>query len=129
MYLCYQHNIYLLFLPLHSSHMLQPLGLSVFSSLKSHYRKEVGYLTLLTDSSPLGKRNFLICYYKARKEALSAENIKNRWKATGLWPKSVAKSLMSPLFLENSNKAKDIPQQALESLNRDSRFDWNIEAS
>jgi 4-hydroxybenzoate polyprenyltransferase len=37
MFLCYQHNIYLLFLPPHSSHVLQPLDLSVFSSLKSRY--------------------------------------------------------------------------------------------
>jgi 4-hydroxybenzoate polyprenyltransferase len=129
MYLCYQHNIYLLFLPPHSSHVLQPLDLSVFSSLKSHYRKEVGYLTLLTDSSPLGKQNFLACYQKARREALSAKNIKNGWKATGLWPKSMAKPLMSPLLLENSNRAKETPQQALQSLPGGSEVDWNGGAS
>ena len=84
MYLCYQHNIHLLFLPPHTSHVLQPLDLSVFSALKSWYRKEVGYLTLLTDSSPIGKQNFLNCYQKARKEALSAKNIKSGWKATSL---------------------------------------------
>jgi 4-hydroxybenzoate polyprenyltransferase len=118
MYLCYQHNVYLLFLPPHTSHVLQPLDLSVFSSLKSHYRKEVGYLTLLTDSSPIGKQNFLACYQKARKEALAAKIIKNGWKATGLWPKSMAKPLMSPLLLENSNMAKKTPthtSQALQS--------------
>jgi 4-hydroxybenzoate polyprenyltransferase len=105
------------------------LDLSVFSSLKSHYRKEVGYLTLLTDSSPLGKQNFLACYQKARREALSAKNIKNGWKATGLWPKSMAKPLMSPLLLENSNRAKETPQQALQSLPGGSEVDWNGGAS
>ena len=107
MYLCYQHNIHLLFLPLHTSHVLQPLDLSVFSSLKSHYRKSVGFLTLLTDSSPIGKQNFLDCYYKARKEALSAKVIKAGWKASGLWPKSMAKPLLSPLLLENSNSRRE----------------------
>jgi 4-hydroxybenzoate polyprenyltransferase len=128
MYLCYQHNVHLLFLPPHSSHVLQPLDLSVFSSLKSRYRKEVGYLTLLTDSSPLGKQNFLACYQKARKEALSAKNIKSGWKATGLWPKSIAKPLMSPLLLENSNMAKKTLSQPSQSLIEKSHIDWNSNA-
>ena len=78
MYLCFQNNVYLLFLPPHSSHVLQPLDLSVFSSLKSHYRAAVSSLALLTDSSPIRKQNFLACYYKARKEALSTKIIKAR---------------------------------------------------
>jgi 4-hydroxybenzoate polyprenyltransferase len=123
MYLCYQNNVHLLFLPPHTSHVLQPLDLSVFSSLKSHYRKEVGYLTLLTDSSPVGKQNFLNCYQKARKEALSAKIIKSGWKATGLWPKSMAKPLRSPLLLENSNSEKNTPQ-AIQSLDKSLRTDF-----
>jgi 4-hydroxybenzoate polyprenyltransferase len=110
MYLCFQNNVYLLFLPPHTSHLLQPLDLSVFSSLKSHYRTAVGFLALLTDSSPIGKQNFLNCYSKARKEALSAKIIKAGWKATGLWPKSMAKPLLSPLLLENSNSGKETLQ-------------------
>ena len=106
MYLCFRNNVYLLFLPPHTSHVLQPLDLLVFSSLKSHYQTAVGFLALLTDSSPIGKQNFLTCYSKARKEALTAKIIKAGWKATGLWPKSMAKPLLSPLLLENSNIGK-----------------------
>jgi DDE superfamily endonuclease len=116
MYLCYQNNVHLLFLPPHTSHVLQPLDLSVFSSLKSYYRKEVSQLSLLTDSSPIGKQNFLACYSKARKEALSAKIIKAGWKASRLWPKSMAKPLMSPLLLENSNVSQSTPK-ALKSSN------------
>ncbi|XP_044723684.1 DDE superfamily endonuclease domain-containing protein [Hirsutella rhossiliensis] len=76
MYLCYQHQIHLLFLPPHTSHVLQPLDLSVFSALKHYYRKQVGFLSLLTDSSPVGKQNFLSCYQKAREQALTVSNIK-----------------------------------------------------
>ena len=75
-YLCYQYNIYLTFLPLHASHVLQPLDLSCFSPLKHAYRKRVGYLNFLTDSSPIGKQKFLECYQAARKKALTARNIK-----------------------------------------------------
>ena len=106
MYLCFQHNIHLLYLPPHTSHVLQPLDLSVFSSMKRSYRKEIGFLNELTDSSPIGKQNFLICYQKARKDALTISNIKSGWKASGLWPVSSAKPLMSRLLLENSNQAK-----------------------
>ena len=122
MYLYYQHNVYLLFLPPHTSHVLQPLDLSVFSSLKTHYRTAVSYLALLTDSSPIGKQNFLACYHKARKEALSAKIIKAGWKATGLWPKSIAKPLLSPLLLENSNSEENA-LQATQSFNEPSVID------
>jgi hypothetical protein len=70
----------------------------------------VGQLALLTDSSPIGKQNFLGCYCKARKEALTAKIIKAGWRATGLWPKSMAKPLLSPLLLENNNSKKDTLQ-------------------
>jgi hypothetical protein len=84
MWICYQNNIRLLFLPPHSSHVLQPLDLGVFSSLKGYYRRELSNLALLTDSSPVGKRNFLLCYHKARLEALVEKNIQSGWRATGL---------------------------------------------
>ena len=104
---CLEHNIYLLFLPAHTSHILQPLDLTVFSALKRAYRKELQKLNSLIDSTPIGKRNFLVCYYKARQESITPSNIKAGWRTTGLWPVSVAKPLMSPLLLENSNKSTD----------------------
>jgi hypothetical protein len=77
MWECFSNNIQLLFLPPHTSHVLQPLDLAIFSPLKTSYRKYIGFLSLLTDSTPIGKRNFLICYSKARKEAIIAKNIKS----------------------------------------------------
>ena len=35
---CYIHNVSVVYLPAHSSHVLQPLDLAVFSSLKHSYR-------------------------------------------------------------------------------------------
>ena len=81
-------------------------------------------MTLLTDSSLIGKQNFLNCYQKARKEALSAKNIKSGWKATSLWPKSIGKPLMSPLLLENSNKAPETPKES-----ESSNFNQSIRVS
>ncbi|OHW96491.1 transposase [Colletotrichum incanum] len=42
---CYINNVHLLFLPPHTSHILQPLNQSVFSPVKSAYRKELKYLS------------------------------------------------------------------------------------
>ena len=44
---CLEHNIYLLFLPPYKSHVLQPLDLTVFSSLERAYRKELQNLSSL----------------------------------------------------------------------------------
>jgi 4-hydroxybenzoate polyprenyltransferase len=103
-WLYYKHNIHLLFLPPHTSHVLQPLDLAVFSSLKAAYRKELNILVNLTDSTAIGKRGFLECYRRAREAGLTGKNICSGWKATGLWPVTMAKPLLSPLLLENSNK-------------------------
>jgi len=103
MWLCYSNDIYLLFLPAHSSHVLQPLDVAVYGPLKTAYRKELGYLHQATDSTAIGKRNFLACYRKARQVACSIQNIKAGWKTTGLWPISLSKPLMSPLLLDPTN--------------------------
>ena len=108
---CLEHNIYLLFLLAHISHVLQPLDLTVFSILKRAYRKELQKLSSLLDSVPIGKRNFLLCYQKARQESITPSNIKAGWRTSGLWPVSVAKPLMSLLLLENSNRSINTPIQ------------------
>jgi len=75
---CLENNIYLLFLPAHTSHVLQPLDLTIFSALKRAYRKELQKLNSLLDSTSIGKRNFLICYQKAHQESFTSSNIKAR---------------------------------------------------
>ena len=79
----------------------------IFSPLKTSYQKHIGFLSLLTDSTPIRKRNFLICYLKVRKEAIIAKNIKSRWRVGGLWPVNSAKPLLSRLLLKNSNKSEN----------------------
>ncbi|OLN95741.1 Jerky-like protein [Colletotrichum chlorophyti] len=50
-HLCLQNQIYLLYLPPHTSYVLQPLDQSVFSPLKTAYRKELSFLTDWDDST------------------------------------------------------------------------------
>ncbi|EXA30734.1 anhydro-N-acetylmuramic acid kinase [Fusarium oxysporum f. sp. pisi HDV247] len=95
MTMCYLNNVHLLFFPAHTSHVLQPLDLGCFSSLKTAYRRLIGEHTALTDATKVGKANFLEFYAKAREIGLRKENVQSGWKATGLYPKSVAKPLNS----------------------------------
>lgn len=100
MYECFRNNIQMLFLPAHASHVLQPLDLSIFSPLKTAYRRWTSKLFIQTDSSPAGKQGFLRCYLNARKDAITPQNVKSGWRATGLWPVNVAKPLMSRQVVE-----------------------------
>ncbi len=109
---CYQHNIYLLFLPPHCSHVLQPLDLSVFSPLKAAYRRELSNLIYQADDTPIGKRNFLKCYSKARESGLAEKTVLASWRATGLWPINRAKPLMSRLLLKPLEETPHQPDPA-----------------
>ncbi|TIC91612.1 Jerky like protein [Colletotrichum higginsianum] len=111
MWLCYINNIHLLFLPPHTSHVLQPLDQSVFSPVKAAYRKELGYLGQWNDSTVVGKRNFIGCYQKACTAGMTMQNIRSGWKWTGLWPVSMAKPLMSSLLLPSTPAASGSSDQ------------------
>lgn len=107
MFECFIHDIYLLYLPAHSSHITQPCDLCPFSLLKKAYRRLLSNLVLLTDSSPIGKQNFLRCYAQARMEAFKPANVRQGWLATGLWPINILKPLLSPYLL---NPTKEVTQ-------------------
>jgi hypothetical protein len=95
MTICCLNNVLLLFLPAHPSHVLQPLDLGCFSSLKTAYRKLINEHISMTDTTRIGKASFLNFYAKAREIGLREENIRSGWKATGLYPKSITKPLRS----------------------------------
>ena len=109
MFECFKHRIYLLYLPAHTSHILQPLDLAVFSPLKTSYRKWAQKLYIQTDASPFGRLGFLSCLQKARKEALTSYNIKAGWRASGLWPLNQAKPLLNPRLLPSSTPRPKTP--------------------
>ena len=126
MWECFSNNVHLLFLPPHTLYVLQLLDLSIFAPLKRAYWKQLGFLSLLNDSTPIGKQNFLACYRKARISSLTSSNIKAGWRASGLWPVNMSKPLMNRLLLENSNKQV---QWAPKTLEEELVPDWNVDSS
>ena len=86
LYECFRNDIYALFLPSHTSHVLQPLDISIFSLLKAQYRCYLKELNLygITADMPLTKAQFLQVYERARQTALMPKNIISGWHGTGL---------------------------------------------
>jgi hypothetical protein len=95
MWICKQNQVDILYLPAHSSHVLQPLDLGTFSPLKSPYRKEIADLAHLDDAAPVKKRRFVQAYQKARIETFTPRTLRAGWSAAGLFPWNPSKTLNS----------------------------------
>jgi DDE superfamily endonuclease len=109
LWLCKQHSIQLLYLPAHSSHVLQPLDLAPFSVAKSSYRHQIQELASLNDAAPIKKERFITCYKNAREAGLTERVIRAGWLATGLSPFNINKVLNSSQV--SQRPTTPIPQQ------------------
>ena len=72
-------------MPAHSSHLLQPLDVGCFSSLKRAYGTRISDFIRL-GINHVDKIEFLYIYPLARAEALNIRNILSGFAATGLIP-------------------------------------------
>lgn len=66
MFECEINNVKLYYLPAHSSHVTQPLDVSVFSLLKHKYRKEIDQVAAYDNTGPVKKARFIRFYGEAR---------------------------------------------------------------
>ena len=82
---CMDNNIKLLILPPHSSHLTQPLDISVFGPLKKYLSNQV-YRIVGANLAKLTKTEWLRCYISAREDAFSFHNIESGWSGAGLVP-------------------------------------------
>lgn len=86
MWLCKQHQIHILCLPAHTSHILQPLDLAPFSVLKSRYRARITALSAINDAAPVKKERFIKAYTKAQLAGFTILVIQAGWRAAGIYP-------------------------------------------
>ena len=84
---CLSKTIDVVVLPPHSSHILQPLDVGVFSPLKRALTEELDALFRL-DSSRISRVDWTAAYINARQQAFSSRNIISAFHATGLSPLS-----------------------------------------
>jgi hypothetical protein len=72
-------------MPVHSSHLLQPLDIGYFTVLKRSYRHLIENQAR-TEYNHINKLDFLAVYPQARTEAFKAETIQNSFAAAELVP-------------------------------------------
>ncbi len=93
MAICFQNNIFCCYLPAHTSHGLQPLDNGPFNALKAAYRKELSQYSILTDSTPMDKINFIRAYAKAQQIGLTQKNCHREYRCRERWRVNSRESL------------------------------------
>lgn len=106
---CFRTNIFLAYLPAHTSHGLQALDNGIFNVLKVAYEKLISQLNSITESAPVSKINFVRCLVEARK-AITERTIRGGFSHTGTWPINRQKALSHP---EIQPDKKEEPQNVV----------------
>jgi hypothetical protein len=105
MWECFINRIIPYYLIAHASHILQPLDLTVFSSLKRTYRAAVNRDSHLDDTAPVKKQRFLEYYQEAREQAMTTSNIMSGFASAGIVPLNSRKVLSSPFIIQTNKPA------------------------
>jgi len=79
------NNIELLCFPSHTTHLLQPLDVSLFRPLQKYYGKAADDHMRDTCTAVI-KGTFWKFYSTARGQAYTKENLKSAWRKTGIHP-------------------------------------------
>ena len=85
MHFCTANHIIPLYLPPHSSHLLQPLDVACFGPLKRLYGQRV-QTAMQLEINHIDKVDFLAAYQQTRPQAFSLSNICSGFAAAGLVP-------------------------------------------
>ncbi|KAL2082586.1 hypothetical protein ACEWY4_022404 [Coilia grayii] len=83
---CRTNQIEVVCLPSHTTHVLQPLDVSVYGPLKAAFTDMARCLGLVRGNLNLGKRNFTPVLKVALEQACNPNNIRSGFRKTGLFP-------------------------------------------
>jgi hypothetical protein len=79
---CKEHNIILICLPPHSSHLTQPLDVGFFGPLKKAYGKEIRKF-IQTHVNYITKVEFFLAFYTAYNATITKENVAGGFRGAG----------------------------------------------
>ncbi|KAL2102377.1 hypothetical protein ACEWY4_001545 [Coilia grayii] len=83
---CRANQIEVVCLPSHTTHVLQPLDVSVYGPLKAAFTDMARCLGLVRGNLTIGKRNFTPVLKVALEQACNPRNIRSGFRKTGLFP-------------------------------------------
>jgi len=109
---CRRQRIIVLPLPPHTSDVLQPLDLIMFSPIKGKYKDKLYELAQLNDGSETKKKEFLYLYHQARIETFHQENIKSAFKTAGLIPFNPEKVVQKDAVLKTPKTPPPVTRES-----------------
>jgi hypothetical protein len=84
---CHKRRILVAVYPLHSTHGLQPLDVSLFNPLATYYSQALDAHTRRSlGLSSVSKRDFFTIFYPAFDKAFTEEHVRSAWRKTGIKP-------------------------------------------
>ncbi|RJE17446.1 Pogo transposable element, partial [Aspergillus sclerotialis] len=96
--ICSENAIIPLRMPAHSSHLLQPLDIGCFATLKRSYGRVIESQAR-TGYNYIDKLDFLAAYLEARVEAYKSETIRNSFASAGLVPLNAERVLFKAEYI------------------------------
>jgi hypothetical protein len=104
---CLDRNIDLVCLPPHTSHLLQPLDVGIFSPLKRAFSAEIEKLFRL-DTRRVPRIEWTEAYITARAKAFTSRNIESLFRASGIYLLSPI-TILSTLRMPTSTPPTTLP--------------------
>jgi len=100
------HNIHLMCLPSHSTHILQPLDVGIFGPLSTYYKQELqDHVHQQGPHGTIKKGDILPMLQRVRIKTFKPETIRSAWRASGLISFNRNRILRDPIF-----QAKMVPK-------------------
>lgn len=105
-----ENDVYLFTFPAHTSHLLQPLDVGIYKSLKSHWSRSLN--TYMTENAEKPNRtNFHSILNPAFISSFSASNIENAFRKSGICPfdrNAISKEALAPSLLTANPEADGV---------------------
>lgn len=118
------HNILILILIPHSSHLMQPLDVGVFGPLKRAMSAQLDPI-FRTGVRTVPKIEWMECYIEARKAAITTSNVLGGWRGAGLFPMNKYR-ILHQLSVPSTNRPSTPSTTPLQLLNTTSPPDHDI---
>ncbi len=89
--ICAENGVLLFCLPPHCSHVLQPLDVGFFSSLKAHWKKSCKTFAVNNPGVTVNKMNFARVFKDCWNSTVAYGKVVNAFEKSGIWPLNPSK--------------------------------------